>query len=190
MDVFYILCLMDREYYFCLTAAGNASMIDTRLTVNIQYMTSYMCGGALMPAINFYDSMENDRLKFAVIISRYEDKWVFCKHKERDTWECPGGHREPGEDALDTARRELYEETGAVEYDITPLTVYGVEHPDTGEETYGLLCFARIRSFGELPDMEMEKTALFSEMPSKWTYPQIQPVLLEKVLELMGGQLP
>ena len=24
-------------------------------------------------------------------------KWVFCRHKERNTWEIPGGHREMGE---------------------------------------------------------------------------------------------
>ncbi|MCR1842903.1 hypothetical protein NSB27_21525 [Murimonas intestini] len=29
--------------------------------------------------------MENEKIKFAVIISRYKDMWVFCKHKQRDT---------------------------------------------------------------------------------------------------------
>lgn len=47
--------------------------------------------------VRFYDRVEDARLKFAVIISRSEGKWVFCKHKERDTFEIPGGHREPGE---------------------------------------------------------------------------------------------
>ena len=34
-------------------------------------------------------------------------KWVFCKHKERDTFEVHGGHREFGEDIIETAKREL-----------------------------------------------------------------------------------
>ena len=59
-----------------------------------------------------FDQVDDGKLKYAVIAARYEGKWVFCRHRERDTWEIPGGHREPGEDIADTARRELWEETG------------------------------------------------------------------------------
>ena len=65
-----------------------------------------------MKKVQFYDKVEDSLLRFAVIIARSGDKWVFCKHRERDTYEVPGGHREPGENIDDTARRELYEETG------------------------------------------------------------------------------
>ena len=41
-------------------------------------------------------TMSHEFLKFAVIISKTDNKWVFCKHKERETYEIPGGHREPG----------------------------------------------------------------------------------------------
>ncbi|MCR5214807.1 MAG: NUDIX domain-containing protein [Eubacterium sp.] len=34
---------------------------------------------------------------------------MFCKHRDRDTFEVPGGHREPSEEIIDTAKRELYE---------------------------------------------------------------------------------
>ena len=44
--------------------------------------------------VKFYDSIIDELLKFAVIISKSNGKWVFCKHKERDTYEVPGGHRE------------------------------------------------------------------------------------------------
>ena len=54
-----------------------------------------------MTKVNFYDSINDSMLKFAVIIARHNGKWVFCKHKERNTWEAPGGHREDGEDILD-----------------------------------------------------------------------------------------
>ena len=74
--------------------------------------------------VRFYEETEDSLLKFAVIIARTNGKYVFCKHKSRDTLEVPGGHREAGETILETARRELYEETGAVEYRIEPVCVY------------------------------------------------------------------
>ena len=101
-----------------------------------------------MLEVKFYDSVADELLKFAVVVSRYDGKWVFCKHKERDTYEAPGGHREADEDILDTAKRELQEETGAVKFSIEPVCVYSVTGKnrvnDTGEETFGLLCYADI----------------------------------------------
>ena len=49
-----------------------------------------------MLEVKFYDTVDDSLLKFAVIISQSNGKWVFCKHKERDTYEAPGGHREVG----------------------------------------------------------------------------------------------
>ena len=36
--------------------------------------------------MNFYDSINDSMLKFAVIIARHNGKWVFCKHKERNEY--------------------------------------------------------------------------------------------------------
>ena len=68
--------------------------------------------------VNFYDSVDDSLLKFAVIIARHNGKYVFCKHKNRTTLEIAGGHREPNENINDTARRELMEETGAKEFSL------------------------------------------------------------------------
>ena len=68
--------------------------------------------------VNFYEQVEDRLLKFAVIIAKVDDKIVFCKHKERDTYEVPGGHRESGEDILSIAKRELMEETCAIDFTI------------------------------------------------------------------------
>ena len=76
--------------------------------------------------VKFYETADDSLLKFAVIVAKSNGKWVFCKHKERDTYECPGGHREAGENIDDTAKRELYEETRAIDYTIQPVCVYRV----------------------------------------------------------------
>ena len=141
-----------------------------------------------MLEVNFYDTVDDDLLKFAVIISQSNGKWVMCKHKERDTYEVPGGHREEGEDILETAKRELQEETGAVKFDIEQLCVYSVTGKNSinenGEETFGLLCFAEIREFSGELHCEMEKVVLMDELPENWTYPLIQPKLIEKYLQI------
>lgn len=74
--------------------------------------------------VEFYDINIDKPLKYAVICARCNGKWVFCKHKERDTYEIPGGHREDGEDIEATAKRELWEETGAKDFDICPVCIY------------------------------------------------------------------
>lgn len=135
-----------------------------------------------MVTVTFHDKEEIDdaRLKFAVIAARYEGKWVFCRHKKRATWEIPGGHREEGEAILDTARRELWEETGAEKFDLSPICIYGVS--DGTETTYGLLCFAEINKQGELSDeVEIQETKTFAAIPKELTYPAIQPHLFNHV---------
>jgi len=115
-------------------------------------------------------------------------QWVFCKHKERDTFEVPGGHREAGENTLETAKRELQEETGAIKFDIKPVCVYSVTGKtrvnDTGEESFGGLYFAEISEFAKELHSEMEKVVLMDELPDNWTYPLIQPKLIEKYLQI------
>ena len=132
--------------------------------------------------VKFYDKIDDDLLKFAVIISKSNSKWVFCKHRDRETYEVPGGHREAGELIEDAARRELTEETGALEFSINPICVYSVTGKnrvnDTGEETYGMLYFADITEFEEELHSEMEKVVLLDELSDEWTYPLIQPLLI------------
>ncbi len=135
-----------------------------------------------MLKVNFYDTVDDNLLKYAVIIAKSNGKWVFCKHKQRDTYECPGGHREKGEDIDIAAKRELYEETGAIDYTIEPVCIYSVTDMDkiSGEETFGKLYFAEIKSFEKELHSEIEKVMLFDSLPSKWTYPLIQPFLINE----------
>ncbi len=137
-----------------------------------------------MIEVRFYDSIDDKLLKFAVIISRTNGKWVFCKHKDRDTYEVPGGHREEGEDILTTAKRELREETGAMDFSIKQICVYSVKgrtrvNERDDEETFGMLFIADIASFEELHS-EIEQILITDHLIDNWTYPLIQPKLLEE----------
>lgn len=135
-----------------------------------------------MLEVKFYEKAEDSLLKFAVILSKADGKWVFCKHKDRQTWEVPGGHREAGETIYDAAIRELIEETGAVDFTITPVCVYSVteNRPDGFcVESFGMLFYADIFSFEEIHS-EIEKIILCDDPVDNWTYPLIQPKLMEE----------
>ena len=140
--------------------------------------------------VRFYETVEDSLLKFAVIIARSGGKWVLCKHKQRDTYEAPGGHREVGETIEETARRELYEETGAVEYDLRLIGPYSVTGKNqvnpTGEELFGMLYYAEVTEFEKELHSEIERVELFEKLPENWTYPLIQPVLIEEYLRKTG----
>lgn len=135
-----------------------------------------------MVEVKFYDKIEDSLLDFAVILAKTDGKWIFCKHKERDTLEVPGGHREAGETILEAAKRELREETGATDFDIKPICVYSVKgktrvNENVDDESFGMLFIADVFSFEEIHS-EIEKIVISDELVDNWTYPLIQPKLI------------
>lgn len=144
-----------------------------------------------MKQVAFYKKADDELLQFAVIAAKYQGRWVLCKHKERSTWEFPGGHREAGETIEAAAVRELYEETGAAEYRMVPVSVYSVtDQAQSGEkqaESFGMLFSAEISRFDQLPPaFEMEKIECFEKPPDNWTYPEIQPLLFQHLRQAAG----
>ncbi len=134
--------------------------------------------------VDFPEKVDDKQLRFAVIMARCKGKYVFVKHRERDTLEIPGGHREEGESIEQTARRELFEETGATEYALREICPYSVDKD--GETDHGMLYFAEITELSELPPSEIESVKLLSCPPKEgkeWTYPAIQPILLRKAMD-------
>lgn len=125
---------------------------------------------------------EKHKYKYSVIVAKSEEKWVLCKHKKRNTLEFPGGHIEEGETPLQAAKRELFEESGAVAYAIKEVAAYRVqkgEHVD-----YGMLYYANISEFAKLPNSEMEEVFLLDDLSTiQWTYPRIQPLMKEYMMQ-------
>ena len=131
--------------------------------------------------VNFYENIPADaKPKYAVIIAQHGGKLLWCRHRDRTTWEVPGGHIEPGETALQAAARELQEETGAVDFTLTPVCWYNLMFHSGRVGSYGLLCMAEVRTLGELHSEIAEVRAL-DEPPAALTYPDIQPHLLAEV---------
>lgn len=114
---------------------------------------------------------------FVVTVSKYRGRTLMSRHRERSTWECQGGHIESGETPLEAAKRELYEESGALEYDIRPVCDYWTGNPRTGEVKAGMLFAAEIKKLGPIPESEMAEVREFAELPDNLTYPEIMPAL-------------
>lgn len=70
-------------------------------------------------AVYFYDSVADGLLRFAVIIAKYNGKLLFCKHRPGTHWKLPAA-TDPGEPLRQAARRELQEETGAIDFTLAP----------------------------------------------------------------------
>ena len=119
------------------------------------------------------DSLDNPELTRVVCVTTYKGKLVYAKHKERNTWELPGGHIEEGETWEDACKREMYEETGAIDIEVKPICYYKIS-------TYGILCFCNIKKLESIPDSEIEKIAFFSDEPKDLTYSETHHLFLEK----------
>ena len=141
-----------------------------------------------MVEVSFYEAVDDELLKFAVVLAKTDGKWVFCKHKKRTTYEVPGGHRETGESILDTAKRELNEETGAIDFTIEPICIYSVRgetrvNEVISDETFGMLYYAEIHSFEKELHSEIEKIIITDKLVENWTYPLIQPQLIDEAVK-------
>lgn len=134
-----------------------------------------------MLKIDFYHikPSANHRLTYVVICAMHKNQWVLVRHKDRQTWEIPGGHIEAGEAPDQAASRELREETGATAFEIKAVCDYSVE--SNSGKGYGRLYFARIERLQEKLEHETAEVIFSNELPEELTYKDIQPRLLEEV---------
>ena len=139
-----------------------------------------------MTEVKFFDpsfSPEID-LTYSVIAAKYGDNWIYVRHHKRTTWEIPGGHIEKDETADEAARRELMEETGALDFTIECVSTYSVLK--NGETGFGRLYLAEISTLGPVPDIsEIAEVKMMDLLPENLTHPDIQPQLYQRVLDFI-----
>lgn len=129
-----------------------------------------------------FDISENNTHKYVVILTSTAEGWIFVRNKQRTTWELPGGHIEPNESVNDAAKRELFEETGALKFNLTELFDYSVE--TNVAKSSGRVFIAQEITLGPLPDSEIAEIHISKNLPENLTYPLIQPILFEKAVNL------
>ena len=141
-----------------------------------------------MAEVNFFSPEYEPgvKLTYSVISARYRDKWMFVRHHKRTTYEIAGGHIEEGESSDEAASRELSEETGALEFNISCIATYSVRKD--GETGWGRLYYADVQKKGPIPDIsEIEEVVLLDRIPEHPTHSNIQPHLFRKTLEYLSG---
>ena len=116
----------------------------------------------------------------------YNDKdEILVQMREKKDWSgltFPGGHVENNETPDQAALRELWEETGAVKAEISPVCLYAVHD-------YGMLYFAEVAELAQIPmNSEIREIGFFHDLPKELTYPHIQPALFEKVQNWLQNQ--
>lgn len=137
--------------------------------------------------IKFYTREPEDvPLEYVVIAAKKDGRWIFVRHKSRRTYEIPGGHIEQGEGAVDAAKRELYEETGATEFTLSLVSVYTVVKQQ--KISGGYLFFAEINEMSNLPEYEIAERVMLGTIPKNLTYPNIQTALYNKVQRWLNTQ--
>lgn len=127
-----------------------------------------------------------DNYMFVVVCTNYRGKWVLSKHRERETWETQGGHIENGESAIESAKRELFEESGITDVEIYPVCDYLGYDKDGSANGVAFLAVAR--SLGALPESEMKEIKAFEILPRELTYPDVTPVLIEEANKILKKQ--
>ncbi len=119
-----------------------------------------------------------DNYNYVVIAAFFQGKWLWVKHKDRDTWELPAGHVETNETPGVAAIRELYEETGTLNYQLNPICDFTISNK--GQTSNNRLYLANIHELGTLPKSEIAEVAQFENIPENLTYSSIQKILFEE----------
>ncbi len=124
-----------------------------------------------------------DPVRFVVICTFLENRYVLSYHRGHSAWETQGGHIEENETPEEAARRELYEESGITASELIPVCDYYAF--DSQGSANGRVYTVQIRQLGILPESEMSAVRAFDDLPANLTYPLVTPVLFSEAQRVM-----
>ncbi len=125
-------------------------------------------------------SIPPEKIGYVALVASYQKRWVIVRIKNSSTWEFPGGTIESEEKPIDAAKRELYEETGAVHADFIEMAEYSAVCDE--KYSYGVIYYVEILKLEKLPDFEIAEIRCTNNFPFGNTrYPNIQPAIFSFV---------
>lgn len=138
----------------------------------------------------FFDYKQADSLVwFTNIVCFYQWKWILVRWKWKTTWELPWWHIEKWETSLNSAKRELYEETWITWVELTFLcsrkSSWKFDNKEEIGSYYGNVYIVNVLELAKLPESEIEEIRLFTDIPENLTYPSTQIYILNKSREFI-----
>lgn len=130
---------------------------------------------------------ELDHSDGSTVITFYNKRYVMTYHPKRRGWEFPSGKREENETIYECAKRETFEETGAILSEIIPLGYYLVK---TNESVFKTAIFmANVDKFESKPYWsETNLVKLFDELPQNISYKDdVYKIIVEYIKKMDGG---
>nr|WP_256217713.1 HAD-IA family hydrolase [Paenibacillus sp. OV219] len=113
------------------------------------------------------NEIDTNQIKYVVIIAEYNNQLIIIRNKSRELWELPGGKKELHEDLIQAASRELYEETGAIRFELNPFSIYMMNG------SYGMMFYAKVNELADLPDYEIAEIQFLDTLPDNLLYGHI-----------------
>ncbi|MGG4481453.1 NUDIX domain-containing protein [Paenibacillus illinoisensis] len=117
-------------------------------------------------------------IAFVIMVAQFQEKYVVVYNNKRKGWEFPGGTCEPGETPLNAAGRELYEETGAIRFNLEPFGIYKMNG------NLGMVYYASVEEFNsmsfELPNHEIGGLKLVDALPSGMSFGEMFYTFLDQ----------
>ncbi len=109
------------------------------------------------------DSIESLPVSAASAVCFCGDKMVLVHVPKRDSWEMPGGGREPGETVKECIIREIREETNMRALELLPLGYDAFTNPETKEIIHHARFTATVEPYGPFvadPDGDISEIKL------------------------------
>lgn len=117
----------------------------------------------------------------SLVFPFYNENFIMTFHIKRKGWEFPAGTIEDGESPLECAKREAFEEAGAIIENIEALGYYTVE--SGRDKNKYVIYMADVERFEPKPSWsETDLVKLFSELPKNITYTDdVYKIVLEHI---------